>query len=253
MKRLLILLITLSFLSLLWLPSYAAKDYVVDNADLLSDSEEAELEAMLTEISTSRQADVVVLTEEYIDTDTQSYADDYFDYNGYGYGDHYDGLILLVTMAEREWYLSTCGVCVTGFNDDALDYVTENVADDLGAENYYTCFETYAQRSDEVLTLVRNGETFKAPFSFFSTLIVCFVIGFVAALIVTLVMRGKLKSVTSKAEASDYLKQGSLNITVSRDMFLYRTISRTQKAESSSGTSHTSSSGRSHGGTGGSF
>ena len=157
MKRLFMILL---ILSLLYLPSFAATDYVIDNADLLSDSEETELENMLADISARHRADVVVLTEDLIDTDAQSYADDYFDYNGYGE----DGLILLVSILDREWYVSTCGVCVDGFNDDALDYLCENIADELGAGEYYTCFETYAQRSDEVLSYIRNGESFKLPF-----------------------------------------------------------------------------------------
>ena len=45
---------------------------------------------------------------------------------------------------------------------------------------------------------------------------------------------------------------GSMNMAVSRDMFLYSKTIRTEKAKSNSGT-HTSSSGRTHGGSGGSF
>lgn len=239
-------------LTVLLIPVYANTDYLIDNADLLTDTEEVELEAKLSEASQRLNADIVILTEEYIATDAQSYADDYFDYNGYGYGDGEDGLILLVDMGGREWHISTCGVCVNGLEGDGLDYISENIVSDLQEEDYVKCFNTFADRSDEVISLIREGKSFKAPFEFFTTLIICLVIGFVIALIITLIMRGKLKSVRSKSEATDYVKNGSLNITVARDIFLYRQVTRTQKAESSS-SSHTSSSGRSHGGTGGRF
>ncbi|WP_449077534.1 hypothetical protein [Ruminococcus sp.] len=52
------------------------------------------------------------------------------------------------------------------------------------------------------------------------------------------------------------MKRGSLNVTESRDLFLYKTFTRTAKPKnnSSSGSStHTSSSGSTHGGGGGKF
>jgi len=55
------------------------------------------------------------------------------------------------------------------------------------------------------------------------------------------------------------MKSGSLNITESRDTFLYNTVTRTAKPKntdsgSSGGSStHTSSSGETHGGGGGKF
>ena len=249
MKKLLVFICSAILLMGLLVPVHADADYLIDNADLLTDAEQAELEAKLSELSQRLDADIVVLTEPYINTDPQTYADDYFDYNGCGP----DGLILLVDMGGREWYISTCGVCVDGFEGDGFDYVSENVADDLANGDYVTCFDTFAERSDEVLTVIRSGGSYKAPFGFFSTLIVCLVIGFIVALIITLIMKGKLKSVRSKSEAADYLKRDSLNITVARDIFLYRQVTRTEKPQSNSSSSHTSSSGRSHGGGGGKF
>ena len=52
--------------------------------------------------------------------------------------------------------------------------------------------------------------------------------------------------------AANYVKPGSMNISVSRDLFLYSRITKTERPKESSGT-HTSSSGRTHGGRGGSF
>lgn len=82
------------------------------------------------------------------------------------------------------------------------------------------------------------------------SVIINLVIGFVIAFIVTSVMKSSLKSVRMQPMASGYMKNDSFNITRSNDLFLYRTVSRTPRANSSSvgsGT-RTSSSGRSHGG-----
>ena len=69
-------------------------------------------------------------------------------------------------------------------------------------------------------------------------------------------MKNKLKTVRFQSAADSYMKKESLNITEKRDLFLYRTVSRTAKPknESSGGSStHTSSSGSTHGGGGGKF
>ena len=81
----------------------------------------------------------------------------------------------------------------------------------------------------------------------------CLSVGFIIAFISTLVMKHKLKSVFSKTEAHEYIKDGSMNITRARDIFLYRNIRRTAKPKNTSSSTHTSSSGRSHGGGGGKF
>lgn len=67
----------------------------------------------------------------------------------------------------------------------------------------------------------------------------------------------KLKSVRLQPAAGSYVKKNSMQITQSRDLFLYKTLGRTEKPKSedrSGGSStHSSSSGKTHGGGGGKF
>ena len=86
-------------------------------------------------------------------------------------------------------------------------------------------------------------------------LVISVVIGFIVAFIATGIMKGKLKTVRANNLAQNYAVPGSLNVYNARDMFLYRQITYTEKSNDSdsSNGSHTSSSGRSHSGKGGSF
>ena len=81
--------------------------------------------------------------------------------------------------------------------------------------------------------------------------------GFVLSLIIVGRMKAKLKTVRFQPAANSYMKAGSMNITESRDLFLYNTVTRTAKPkdnDSGGGSStHTSSSGSTHGGGGGKF
>ena len=176
----------------------------------------------------------------------RAFADDYYDHNGY----REDGVLLLVAMNSRDYWISTSGYGITAFTDAGIDYIADAFLTDLSEGNYASAFETYAELCDEFITEA------KAPYPVLKNLLISVVIGFIIAFIATAIMRSKLKSVRSKAGATDYVRKGSFRVTRSHDFFLYRTVSRRArpKNESSGGSStHTSSSGRSHGGGGGKF
>ena len=72
---------------------------LVDEADLLSDSEEEMLVEMLDGISTRQNLDIVIVTVNSTGEQTAAeYADDTYDYNGYAE----DGILLLISMDDRE-------------------------------------------------------------------------------------------------------------------------------------------------------
>lgn len=237
--------------AMLSLNAAAAPDRLVDNADLLTVSEEAEIGAMLDAVSEQYQMDVVIVTTDSTDGKSpMAYADDFYDYNGYGYGASYDGVLLLISMEDRDWWISTTGRAINAFSDSTIDLIGEAMLDDLSRGRYSKAFETFAEECAYYI----DGEINGFPFDFGFNLIVAVVIGLVAALIVTGIMRGQLKSVRRQAAASDYVRFNSLKVTQSNEIFLYRNVSRIRKASSSSGSStHRSSSGRSHGGGGGKF
>ena len=71
-------------------PVFAAEDAprLVDGADLLTDSEETALRDKLDEISERQQVDLVIVTTDSLEGKSpMEFADDFYDYNGYGFGD----------------------------------------------------------------------------------------------------------------------------------------------------------------------
>lgn len=236
---------------------------LADFADILSESEENTLISKLDEISNRQQVDVAVLTVDTLGGKTrEAYADDFYDYNGYGYGENRDGILLLVSMENSDWYITTTGYGITAFTDAGIEYLSEQFLDDLGDGNYAAAFTTYAEKCDEFITQAKTGEPFdngnlpKEPYDFLVWILISAVVGVVAAFIITSVMKGKLKTVRFQPAASNYVRQGSMNLTNSQDIFLYTHVDRRPrpKENSSGGSStHSSSSGSTHGGGGGHF
>lgn len=232
-------------------------DYLFDEAGLLSSSEYTEISQKLYEISTRQNMDVAVVTVEstgYLSA--QDYADNIQEDL---YGVNSDGILLLVDMELRDWHVTTIGYGITVVTDAGLDYMSEQFVPYLSDGDYLEAFDTYAELCDEFIAQAKSGDPFdshnlpKAPFNFFMSLLIALVVGLVVALIVTGVLRGQLKSVRSQANATDYVKQGSLEVSESRDFFLYRQVSRRPKPKNNGSSTHRSSSGTSHGGGGGSF
>lgn len=258
-KKCLALICLLLFALSAALPVFAGgTPRLVDQADYLSDSEEAELLAKLDEISTRQGLDVVIVTtpELYGKTETE-FADDYYDENGF----HPDGILLLIADYERTWAISTAGYGITVFTDVGQEYMTSIFVEHLSDGNFALAFDSYADLCDAFITQAKTGSPYdvdnlpQEPFMPTETLIISLVVGFVVALIVTGSMKRKLRSVHSQPAASQYIVPGSLDITQSREIYLYSQVRRTERKQEESGGSstHTSSSGRTHGGSSGKF
>jgi len=184
------------------------------------------------------------------------YADDYYDYHDYAA----DGVLLLVSMEESDWWISTTGYGIQVFTDAGIEYIGDKIVPFLSEGDYAGAFETFAELCDEFITRAKSGDPYdnhnlpKEPYRLVRNLVIALVIGLVAAFIATGSMKRKLKSVGQKAQADDYIAPGSLQLTRSRDFHLYTHLDRREKPKSSSGSStHTSSSGTTHGGGGGKF
>ena len=237
--------------------------YLTDTADILTDSEEKELSDLLRGISTRQRLTVAVVTVKDCGGKTQrAFADDYFDDGGYGYGADRDGVLLLVDMGERQCWISTHGYGITAFTDAGIAYIGDAVKDDMADGNYAGAFRRYAELCDDFVTQAREGKPYdtetmpRRPLPVLA-IPISLAIGFVIALITVGGMKGQLKSVRSQPLADCYVRKDSMEVTRSSDLFLYSTLSRTQRpkendSNSSSGGSstHTSSSGSTHGGGG---
>ena len=106
-----------------------------------------------------------------------------------------------------------------------------------------------ANKATEILESYEAGidtETLKTG------IIISVIAGAIIGLIVVLVLRAKMNNAKPQKTAGHYIRNGSFNLTVCRDMYLYSTTRRVARPKSnSSGGSR--GGGRSHGGRGGRF
>lgn len=241
-----------------------------DDAALLSSDEYNEVLSRLDELCERQSFDVVIHTTEDMDgySSVVAYADDYYDYNGYGYGEDRDGIILVVAMNTRDLYISTCGFGITAFTDYGIDTLLDDVKGYFSDGDYYGGFCSFISEADEYITSAKNGSPYdindgdyyysseRSGFFNFTWLMASLIMGLVCALIIVGTMKAQLKTVRPALAAGSYVRKDSIKVKSERDIYLYRNVSRTEIVrESSSGGSstHVSSSGTTHGGGGTKF
>ena len=288
MKRFFALLSALFLVSAFSIYSLAINDeYIIDDADLLSNSEEIMLSDEIEEIIAEHNISVVVHTT--FDTDGKeiyAYADDFYDNGDY----LEDGLVFVISMTDRDYYTSTAGYLVDSLTAYDLEIICEDVVPCLSNGDYYKAFSQYLSQ----LRLFLNGEldaeddfVFAGDFYYGSQGViidddynysdddfasstpsdliirefVLLIIAVVIAVIITMILKSKMNTAVKKHDADDYVVQGSFNLTAQRDAFIGSTVTKRPLPKENNGSSRpgggggvrVSSGGVRHGGGGGKF
>lgn len=202
------------------------EEFLYDEADLLTDEQEAELVKKLTEVSHATNAQVVIATMASMDGgDIDSFVDYLYDSMGFGYGENHDGVLLLVCMDPREYRILSNGYAGTAIGPDQIDTLCDFMETYLPNGHYVAAFNSFADQCSEFLEYYQMGSPFKVG----KNLAISLIIGIIAGLIVAFVLKGQLKSVRKQDQAHRYVKPGSMTVDIQYDIFLYRTVTRTQK------------------------
>ena len=228
---------------------------VVDEADLLTADEEKALDAKLAAVEQSHKVRILIGTMQ--DTGGAALgkvANNVVDQIPADNGT----IVLLLSMKERDWYISTDNKMRTRITDGkGIEYLSGEFLPDLKEGRYAAAFTAFAATTDEMLTYYeKEGEPYDP-----ANALNLMALGI--ALACALILGGTIyymlyeyeSSVRSAAEADAYLNHDSFRLTRSEDDFLYTTVTRRTKEKSSSSGSNVSTSSRdsSHGGGGGKF
>lgn len=248
-----------------------------DYAGLLNESERTALLERLDEISEEYECEVAVVTVNSLEGKTPSeYADDFYDYNGYGWGADDDGILLLIAMDTHDWYITTYGFGIVAFTDHNIEVTGKRIVPYMSNGDWYGAFTEFADCAKHYFQLakdqpVQDGESYDDEASektnIYAKIFSALFTGVVIGLITVTIMKRQLKSVTPNNRARNYIIKDSLRLSYEDDQFLYRNVSRVARpkeppqssnsnsssSHSSGSSTHTSSSGRSHGGGGGKF
>ena len=133
---------------------------VFDQAGLFSETEIIQLEEKIAQCRKSTKMDVVIVSA-YADGErsAEEYADDYYDYGGFGVGKKASGVLLLYYMdgpgqPGGECYISTAGTMINMLTDARIESILDDVYGDLGNRDFAGATEHFLE---DVKAYVKEG------------------------------------------------------------------------------------------------
>lgn len=236
---------------------------LTDNANILSSSEEERIEEALSDVSDKYDIDVIVYTTRDVAFDSESecanFANERFDEYLYEY-DVNDAVFFVVDMDYRLWYIATESKGKEAISDSyGIELFEEKLVDYLRDGDYEECFLEYAELCEKFFEAYDKGNPYSATHPFVTagmiikSVLIGAIFGLILALVVTSSLKRQLRSVDNQRTANNFVRRGSFNLQTTKDLFLYKNVTKTRRQSSSSGGRSGGSRGGSRGGGGGRF
>lgn len=203
-------------------------DTLIDEADLLTATQEATALDRLTRLSHTYQMQIAVVTLSYVDFwDMDVYTERVYEDMEYGFGSGYDGVLLLISMDPREYRILSNGKAADAISPEDIDDISDQLQPLLKSGDYHGAVAEFIDRCQYYLDGYTNG----FPFDWGKYVLIGLGIGLLVGVITAFVLKGQLKTVRRQPHADMYLKSGSLEITLANDLYLYRTVSRVARQQ----------------------
>lgn len=236
--------------NILTTPAIDATEKVYDFADLFTDEEEQQLYTKITNYINEYNLDLAVVTIDENNKTPREYADDFYDYNDFN---QQGGILFLIDMDNRKIYMSTTGQAIKMYNDYRINTALDEVYTYMSDEEYYEGTSSYI---DKISNYAKEGipTSNKEEKSLTSSIFMSLLIGLIGTAIIMAILIFKNKMVKKATTAREYLNKNSIKIQNMGEILISSNTTKHEIDHSSSGSStHTGSSGSSHGGGGHSF
>ena len=244
--------------------------YVFDLSDLLTYDEWRELEDRAADISQRHSCGVYFLmVDDYTEAagtdDVYEAAYHTYHNNELGMGEGRDGIIVLLSMAERDYAMFVYGDAAEyAFDEYGQAQLEDEFLGYFGDDDWYGGISRYLDACDEYLTKAEAGTPVTGEYSSGSSesepATPAWGIGLMVALscmiagAICMGLKRKMRTVYKKAEADAYVTDDGLRLTEEYDRYTHTTKTRRKiETESSSGGGSSSRSGGGGSGRSGKF
>ena len=231
--------ILLLVLSLLAVPAAMAAEfpYVCDDAGLLTEDQIATLESMGQSAADNYGIGMYIITvddyNDYGSGDVFEVSYQLYHEHSLGRGDERNGILLLLSMQERDYALFVYGdQAEYAFSDYALQMLEDQFLDDFKWDDWYDGLYDYMETGLEFLGKAAQGEPVRENMMKYTPIVIG--IALLVAYLVCGFFKSQMKSVFKKAEADTYTDEGGLVLTDSQDHYTHTTTVRTKINTSSS-------------------
>lgn len=231
--------------------SLFAAEFVKDEASILTSNEVSLLNEKCGELSQKYDCGIYLVTvkdfeqdfeTKYYSTDEASlarytiedYSFDYFMKNNFGFSAEKNGLMLILSMADRDFDIMAYGNFGNkAFTDYGKDALEDSFIKYFGANNWYKGFDAYLKKVSYELKWAQKG--FPYDYRSLSTrlevipkaFLIALVISMILSLIITKSKQRGLNNISSAVRADSYVVSENIAFTSKLDNFIRTSETRT--------------------------
>ena len=228
-------------------PYVDASKKIYDFVDVITDSEESDLEATINGFIKETGLDFVFVSVDMPytnDSDNEDYSADFYDFNDFGLNNkHYGGLIFVRNAYEVDPYytITLFGEAQLYCTTTELDYLLDDIYDYVhsGDVKQATVFilnrfkQLYDKGYDEEKYYIDDDGVLREKYGI--PYLTSIISGAITSLLAMLGLIKKNKMVTKASNANDYLVKPSVEYKDKKDIFVSTVTTHHIRSDSSSG------------------
>ena len=217
--------------------------YVTDTVGLLTQEEQRELETTAAQLAERYGCGVyVIIVDDYTDYtngSTRDFAKETYINYDLGVGEDKNGILLVLSISDRDYYLLTKGdIANAAFTDYGQEQLTQEFLDDFRYDNWFAGFRDYMSTAGQYLEESDGAN-------------ILMIVGIpcLISLAVCGIFAAQMKTARHQTGARGYISHGGVDMRVTQDQFLYHTETRQpipQNDNNSGGGTTINSAGHSH-------
>ena len=213
--------------------------WVFDDYGFLDETEQAQLNQELADIYDEYGYDAVLLISPDIgeEEDYRQYAAEFMRENDIGYGDTHEGMCIFHQPDARNITIVFRGETQDDFTESIQEEMLDKCKERLKADDPFGGYQSLIRDLKSGLSRISEGKKIRpmdiddgTVFSrFFTDLLMAFVIMAIPTALMTWHQVRKMKTKVQQSNADQYTADGGLELTEKRDIFLYTTMTKTEK------------------------
>lgn len=192
----------------------SSKEYVYDNAGILTSDEISKLKSQCKKASEDSECDIVIITTNigHDGSTMDSYLKQFLDDNGYSK----DAVIYGVDMKSRADRIFERGKAYDSMSASKLDNIIEASEKYLSKDNYYKAFSKYIKNMNACMT---TNIVKRLTYKMWIKLLIA--LGVAVAAVLVMMRNAKARMTVSSTE---YTKDHNFKINDRRDVFINTTV-----------------------------
>lgn len=222
--------------------------HIYDERQLLSAEEKSGLNRKIKETEERHDYKLglyLALVTSYSDYgfySIEDFSEYFYKENKLGYGQDKNGILFIISYKEREY-----DICAYGdfshktYTDFGKNKLAAYCMPSLKKLDFYQAFDSFINKAEVLLVYSEKGHPFDRgsfyfdPESLIIALITALALSFIAGMIVTLLLKGKMNNVKAAKDADSYAEADKIKILYRSDSFTHNTVIRSPINQNSAG------------------